>query len=117
MALSIAAPCDCDRRPVAKVPTADGARWPETYWLVKTDSPIEWNGEPAFAERWSPDHPLCHSIQPTRLALVMASSSWSGPVGWTPAGVPVYPVAGAATSVAEAEPIGGLAIKAGIRAP
>ena len=103
--------------PAPKFEPREEARFAETYWLVRTDPAIEWNGEPAYAARWGPDHPLCHPIEPTRLALVMASSAWTGEIGWTPAGVPVYPVVGPAGSVVEAQPVGGLGIKAGLREP
>jgi hypothetical protein len=93
----------------------DGARWPETYWLVRTSPPIEWRGEPEFAARWGPDHPLCSPIEPTPYALVMASSPWSGPIDANGAGVPAYPVAGAPSHVADARPIEGLGIKVAVR--
>lgn len=93
------------------------ARWPETYWLVRTDPPIEWHGDARFAARWGQDHPLCSPIEPTPFALVMANSSWDGPID--PArdfgGVPVYPVRNTPSRVEDAELISGLAIKAGLR--
>jgi len=92
------------------------ARWPETYWLVRTDRPIEWRGDQSFAKRWGADHPLCSPIAPTRYALVMASSPWTGPIDPTSAGIPVYPVPGAPLVVADAVPLEGLGVKAGIRA-
>jgi hypothetical protein len=92
-----------------------GARWPETYWLVRTNPPIEWHGEPTFAARWGPDHPLCSPIAPTPYALVMASSPWTGPIDATAAGVPAYPVAGGPSRVADATPIEGLAMKVALR--
>ena len=102
--------------PAPKFATREGARYPETYWLVEVDPPIEWHGDTTYVARWGPDHPLCHPIRPTRLAVVMASSAWSGPLRLT-AGAPVYPVVNAASTVADAEIVGGLAVKAGLKAP
>lgn len=93
----------------------EGARWPETYWLVRTDPLIEWHGDSRYAARWGPDHPLCSPIPPTPYALVMASSSWTGPMTTTPAGVPAYPVLGAPRRVADATPIEGLGMKVALR--
>jgi hypothetical protein len=93
----------------------DGARWPETYWLVRTKPPIEWHGQPEFAARWGPHHPLCLPIAPTPYALVMASSPWTGPIDVTAAGVPAYPVVGAPSRVADARPIEGLGMKVALR--
>jgi hypothetical protein len=73
-------------------------------------------GEPAFAARWGPDHPLCSPMAPTRYALIMASSSCSGPIGSRGLGIPAYPVPGSPQRVADARPIGGLAIKVDLRA-
>jgi len=87
------------------------ARYPETFWLVRTDPPIEWHGEPVYAARWGADHPLCSPIAPTRYALVMASSRWTGPIHPTAAGVPAYPVPGSPRRVADAHPVGGLGMK------
>ena len=95
-------------------PRAD-ARWPETYWLVRTDRPIEWRGDPTFATRWGADHALCRPMAPTRFALVMASSAWTGPIDPTTAGIPAYPVPGVPRGVADAVPLEGLGVKAGIR--
>jgi hypothetical protein len=92
------------------------ALFPETYWLVRTDPAIEWHGDDRFAPRWGPDHQLCRPIEPTPFALVMASSSWTGPINLARAsGVPAYPVAGVPRVVSEAKPIGGLAMKVGVR--
>jgi hypothetical protein len=103
--------------PAVWFPARRDARWPETYWLVRTDPPIEWHGDSGHAARWGPDHPLCWPIEPTSFALVMASSPWSGPLDLpTGAGVPVYPVTNAPTCVAEADAVPGLGIKAGLRA-
>jgi hypothetical protein len=89
----------------------------ETYWLVRTDPPIEWHGDEQFAARWGPDHPLCHPAAPTSFALVMASSPGSGPHR------PVahrrhscYPLTNEPGRVEDAEYIGAFAIKAGLRA-
>jgi hypothetical protein len=95
-------------------PPREGARWPETYWLVSIEPPIAWHGDQRFVARWGADHPLCLPMTPTPYALVMASSSWSGPVGQTGAGIPAYPVPGAPRRVADAEPIQGLGIKVGL---
>ena len=93
------------------------ARWPETYWLVRTDPLIEWHGDSSYAARWGPDHPLCSPIEPTSLALVMASSPWSGEVDpYHGDIVPVYPLRGRPEHVEQADPIIGLGIKAGLRA-
>ena len=102
--------------PATKFAPRDGARFPETYWLVRTDPPIEWNGDPQFAARWGPDHVLCHPMPPTTYALVMASSPWSGPIDVTRGlGIPVCPVPGNPRSVDESRPIGGLALKVDVR--
>ena len=98
-------------------PPRPDARWRETYWLVRTDQPIEWNGDERFAGRWGPDHPLCHPIAPTSLALVMASSPWSGPIDPScSGGIPVHPVTNEPSRVEKAQVIEALAIKAGLRA-
>jgi hypothetical protein len=98
-------------------PVRPDARWPETYWLVRTDPPIEWNGDERFATRWGPDHPLCHPAAPTSLALVMASSAWSGPVDTSlGGGIPVYPVTNEPSRVEDAQYEVAFAIKAGLRA-
>ncbi|HUG48082.1 MAG TPA: hypothetical protein VMP67_06680 [Candidatus Limnocylindria bacterium] len=102
--------------PAAKFEPRAEARFPEEYWLVEVDPPIVWHGDQTFAARWGPDHPLCHPIEPTRLALVMASSPWTGPIEVKWAGVPVYPVVNSARTVGEAEIVSGLAVKAGLRA-
>ena len=96
----------------AAVPLAGGE-----FWLVQTEPAIEWYGDAEYADRWGSDHPLVSAIQPTSLALVMASSSdrttdlrgdWS---------IPVYPVAGDATSVDESNWIGGLGAKVRVKRP
>jgi hypothetical protein len=98
-------------------PPRPDARFTETFWLVRTDPPIEWNGDEVFAVRWGPDHPLCHPIAPTSLVLVMATSGWNGPIDPTRAvGIPVYPVTNKPSRVEAAKVIGALAIKAGLRA-
>lgn len=98
-------------------PPREDARWPETYWLVRTDPPIEWHGDSGYAARWGPDHPLCSPIEPTSLALVMASSPWNGPIDPSSGlGVPVYPVRNEPGRVSEADPILGLGVKASLRA-
>ena len=103
--------------PAAWFPPRQDARWPETYWLVRTHPSIEWHGDVRFASRWGPDHPLCSPIEPTSFALVMASSSWSGPIDPSMGlGVPVYPVRNAPSRVQEADPIVGLGVKADLRA-
>ena len=103
--------------PTAWFVAREGARWPETYWLVRTDPPIEWHGDSGYAARWGPDHPLCSHIEPTRFALVMASSPWNGPLDLpTGAGVPVYPVGNTPRYVGEADPVIGLGVKASLRA-
>ena len=92
--------------------------WLETYWLIRCVPGIEWNGDQRFAVRWGADHPLCRPIAPTSLALIMASSPWSGPIDPVRAvSVPVYPVPGAPSRVAEAEPIRGLGVKATLLQP
>jgi hypothetical protein len=103
--------------PAAWFPPRPDARWPETYWLVRIDPPIEWRGDLRFATRWGLDHPLCSPMEPTSFALVMASSPWSGPIdpSWSH-GIPVYPVRNAPLSVEEADPILGLGVKADLRA-
>jgi hypothetical protein len=104
--------------PASKFPLRPEARWPETYWLVRTEPRIEWNGDMRFVVRWGADHPLCRAMAPTSYALVMASSPWSGPIDPDRAGgVTVYPVLGAPGGVADAEPVEGLAVKATIVAP
>ena len=97
-------------------PLRADARWPETYWLVRTDPPIERHGDERFAARWGPDHPLCHPAAPTSLALVMASSSSSGPVDTSlGGGIPIYPVTNEASRVEEAQYEVAFAIKAALR--
>ena len=87
-----------------------------TYWLER--APIEWHGDAQFVERWGRDHPLCQPIQPTRLLLILASSTtpafsirldrdWSIP--------PATPVLNDATTVQDAEPAVGLGMKVAIR--
>ena len=99
--------------PAPRFPPRPDARWPETYWLVRTDPPIEWNGDTRFAARWGADHPLCRPIAPTSLALIMASSPSGGPIDPERAGsVPVYPVLRAPSRVADTEPVRGLGVKA-----
>ena len=104
-------------------PASDGeppeeAWFPETFWLVRVEPKIEWHGDTRYAERWGADHPLCHPIAPTSVALVMASSRWSGPIDPARAGgVPVYPVLNDASSVSDAEPVGALGMKVGLSAP
>jgi hypothetical protein len=100
--------------PAPSLPPPEWQRFPETFWLVRTDPAIEWRGDSSYADRWGPDHPLCHPIEATRYALVMASSRYTGPMGAGSGGVPAYPVAGAPSTVAEAEPIRGLGIKASV---
>ena len=103
--------------PTAWFPERPGARWPETYWLVRTDPPIEWRGDERFAARWGPDHALCLPIEATPFALVMASSPWSGPIDPSRAtGIPVYPVRGAPVRVEDADVISDLGVKAGLLA-
>ncbi|MFV2064801.1 MAG: hypothetical protein ACC726_15010 [Chloroflexota bacterium] len=103
--------------PAPLVPPRPDTQWPETYWLVRTDPPIEWNGDMRFAARWGADHPLCRPIAPTSFALIMASSPWSGPIDPDRAGsVPVYPVLGAPSRVTDAEPLRGLGVKAAVLA-
>jgi hypothetical protein len=104
--------------PAPYFPLRPDARWPETYWLVRTEPPIEWNGDLRFAARWGTDHPLCRPMTPTSYALVMASSPWSGPIDPDRAGgVAVYPVPGRPSRVADAEPIEGLGVKVALVAP
>jgi hypothetical protein len=104
--------------PAPKFPLCPEARWPETYWLVRTEPRIEWNGDMRFTVRWGADHPLCRAMPPTSYALVMASSPWNGPIDPDRAGgVAVYPVLGAPSRVADAEPVEGLAVKAALVAP
>jgi hypothetical protein len=104
--------------PAPYFPLRPDARWPETYWLVRTEPQIEWNGDMRFAVRWGADHPLCRAMPPTSYALVMASSPWSGPIDPDRAGgVAVYPVLGAPSGVPDAEPVEGLAVKAALVAP
>jgi hypothetical protein len=102
--------------PAGRFGARDGARFPETYWLVRCDPAIEWNGDERFAERWGPDHALCRPISPTPYALVMASSPWNGPIDPSRGlGIPVYPVSGAPMSVEDALVIDGLALKVDLR--
>lgn len=102
--------------PAPKFGPPKDARWPETFWLVSVDPPIEWHGDASYATRWGPDHPLTQPFTPTTLALVMASSRYSGPIDPNLGlGVPIYPVGNSAKTVAEAEPIAGVAIKAALR--
>jgi hypothetical protein len=49
------------------------AGFSEPFWLVRTSPDIEWHGDRRYIERWGPDHPLCHPIDPTPFALVMAA--------------------------------------------
>jgi hypothetical protein len=101
--------------PAPCFPPDPEASWPETFWLVRTNPPIEWNGDKQYAVRWGPDHPLCWPITPTSFALVMASSRWSGPIDPSRDGsVPVYPVPDAPSRVADAQPILGLGVKASL---
>ena len=98
--------------PAPFFPPRPDASWPETYWLVRTDPRIEWNGDLRFEARWGADHPLCRPIVPTSFALVMASSPSSGPIDSVHAvSVPVYPVPGVPSRVADAEPIRELGMK------
>lgn len=103
--------------PAPKFAPREDARFEETYWLVEVDPQIEWRGDSSYAERWGPDHPLCHPIEPTQLALVIASSPWSGAVDYRRGDGAVYPVVNSARTVAEAEIVGELGIKAGLVAP
>ena len=97
-------------------PIKADARFPETYWLVRTDPPIEWHGDESFAARWGPDHPLCHPAAPTSLALVMASSPWSGAVDTVlGGGIPVYPVTNEPSRVEDALYDSAFAVKAALR--
>lgn len=107
--------CEVIDGPAPAFEPPDWQRFPETYWLVRTDPAIEWHGDPGYARRWGPDHPLCHPIEATRYALVMASSRHTGPIRVEFAGIPAYPVTGVPRAVAEAAPVAGLGIKAAIR--
>jgi hypothetical protein len=108
--------CEVLDGPAPKFGARAGARWPETYWLVRTEPAIQWDGDERFAARWGREHPLCFPIEPTSYALVMASSPWNGSIKLSgTAGIPAYPVSGVPTSVEESHPIEGLGIKAGIR--
>jgi hypothetical protein len=103
--------------PAPYFPPRPEAQLPETYWLVRTDPRIEWDGDQRFEARWGADHPLCRPIEPTSRALVMASSPWSGPIDPIRAdGVAVYPVSGSPSNVADAAPMQGLGVKAALRA-
>jgi hypothetical protein len=84
------------------------ARWPDdtasTFWLVETALTIEWNGDMQFAARWGEDHPLCHPIEPTNRALVMAKGHSDIDLNRA-FGVPAYPTRPDARSLADAEPL------------
>jgi hypothetical protein len=90
------------------------ARWPnnrpDTFWLVETAPTIEWNGDMKFATRWGEDSPLCHPIEPTNRALVMAKGHDDIDLnrGFS---VPVYPTRPDAPSLADAEPLVDLGTK------
>lgn len=91
----------------------------DLFWLVETDPVIEWHGDPQYP--WGADHPLLHPMEPTPYALVMATGR--PPLfpdhGAIDGGVPVYPVlpSPTPTTVAEAQEIVGLGIKAVIKVP
>jgi hypothetical protein len=80
---------------------------------------IEWHGDPQYP--WGPDHPLLQSMEPTPYALVMATGR--PPLfpdhGVIDGGVPVHPglPSPTPTTVAEAQEIVGLGIKAMIKVP
>lgn len=108
--------CEVVDGPAVAFEPPEWQRFPETFWLVRTEPAIEWKGDPTYAARWGPDHPLCHPMEPTRYALVMASSRYTGPMRPTEfAGIPAYPVAGTPRTVADATPVAGLGIKAAVR--
>jgi hypothetical protein len=78
--------------------------------LLGTHIPIEWNGDPRFADRWGEDHPLCHPIAPTNRLLILAS----GVNLARDFGVPATPVVNGADSVERAEVLSGLTMKVSV---
>ena len=90
----------------------------DKFWLVRTEPAIEWNGDSSYARRWGSDHPLCHPIEPTKLALVLAATRYGHTTSlsddWS---IPMYPVSGHALTVADANPVLGIASKVRIIGP
>ena len=89
------------------------------HWLVRTDPQIEWHGDERYIKIWGPDHPLCHPIEPTPFALVMAARTepMRPDLGIFDGSVPVSPVLPRpeTTSVAKARTTPGLGMKVMIR--
>jgi hypothetical protein len=83
--------------------------------LVKTEPAIEWNGDPQYIDRWGPEHPLCHAIEPTnRLLLLAADRSWRIDLDQD-YGVPACPVTNGANRLADVDTVAGLGMKVAIR--
>lgn len=81
------------------------------HWLVAVEPDIEWRGDDQYVERWGPDHPLCHPIEPTQRAVVLAQTSErsiSLDGDWS---VPVSPVLNQADTLARALVAPGLGMK------
>jgi hypothetical protein len=86
--------------------------------LVETDPPIEWHGDDRYAERWGPDHPLCHPMRPTRLLLMLASTDHGFTLNLDrDFSVPAVPVINEAATVQDAECPRGLGMKISVRRP
>ena len=98
------------RRPRSlPAPTGDS-----TFWLVETDPPIVWNGDARYAARSGEDHPLCHPIEPTRLALVMAQSRNGAINLGSDFSVPMLPVLNATETVGDSQPSARLGAKVSV---
>jgi hypothetical protein len=89
------------------------------FWLVRTIPQIEWHGDDRYIERWGPDHPLCHPMDPTPFALVMAAREkpLRPDLGIFDGSVPAGPVLPdpEPTAVAEVRTINGLWMKVMVR--
>jgi hypothetical protein len=82
--------------------------------LVETDPAVVWNGDPSYAGRWGPDHPLCHPIEPTnRLVILAEDRSWTLDLD-RDFSVPASPVTNRADSLAHVEASPGLGMKVSI---
>jgi hypothetical protein len=82
--------------------------------LVETDPVVVWNGDPSYAIRWGPDHPLCHAIEPTnRLVILAEDRSWRLSLD-RDFSVPATPVANCADCLPDVQAVAGLGMKVSV---
>jgi hypothetical protein len=97
------------------LPASVASRGGVLHLLVATEPAIEWNGDPQYIDRWGPDHPLCHPIEPTNRLIVLAVDR-SGAVNldrdWS---IPASPVTNGANRLQDVQTVWGLGSKVAIR--